>query len=117
MSAPTRAVDVFLACDEAVQRGVLIERANRQDKEFHFQDWRRKRLDELSIRYDPPARNTYPDFRLVEIPEGYEVKGLGLAYPGREANYDSNSQVPTGYHNGRTTYYIFGRYPSDPRGQ
>ncbi|WP_200827685.1 hypothetical protein [Thermomonospora echinospora] len=43
--------------------------------------------------------------------EGYEVKGLGL--PGREASYDSNSRVPTGFHNGRTIYYVFGRYPSD----
>ena len=47
-------------------------------------------------------------------PEGYEVKGL--QYPGREANYDSNSQVPTGQHNGRTIYYVFGRYPKDPEG-
>ena len=52
----------------------------------------------------------YPDFRLVDHPEGYEVKGL--AWPGREANYDSNSQVPTGRHNGRDLYYVFGRYPS-----
>lgn len=41
---------------------------------------------------------------------GYEVKGLG--WPGREANYDCNSQVPRGIHNGRTIYYVFGRYPS-----
>jgi len=32
---------------------------------------------------------------------------------GREASYDSNSRVPTGMHNGRTTYYVFGRYPAD----
>lgn len=107
-------IEIFLACDEAVRRGILIHRATRQDKEFHFQDWFRQRLDELGIHYDPPARNSYPDFRLVEIAEGYEVKGL--AYPGREATYDSNSQVPTGYHNGRTIYYIFGRYPKDPEG-
>lgn len=41
---------------------------------------------------------------------GYEVKGLG--WPGREANYDCNSQVPRGIHNGRNIYYVFGRYPS-----
>jgi hypothetical protein len=39
-----------------------------------------------------------------------------LAYPGREANYDCNSQVPSGNHNGRTIYYVFGRYPSEPDG-
>lgn len=111
---PTRAVDVFLACDEAVRGGVLIRRVSRQDKEFHFQDWVRERLDVLNIPFDLPARNSYPDFRLVAIPEGYEIKGL--AYPGREASYDSNSQMPMGQHNGRTIYYIFGRYPPDPDG-
>jgi hypothetical protein len=47
---------------------------------------------------------------MVAFTEGYEVKGL--AYPGREATYDSNSQVPSGRHNGRTIFYVFGRYPS-----
>lgn len=41
---------------------------------------------------------------------GYELKGL--AWPGREADYDCNSQVPSGCHNGRTIYYVFGRYTS-----
>ena len=104
---------VFLACDRAIQAGVLIRRASRQDKEFHFQNWFSARLDELGLRYDTPARNSYPDFRLVlPPPEGFEIKGL--AYPGREANYDSNSQAPSGRHNGRTIYYLFGRYPKDP---
>ena len=40
----------------------------------------------------------------------------GLAYPGREVTYDCNSQVPSGYHNGRTIYYVFGRYPAQPDG-
>ena len=53
----------------------------------------------------------YPDFCLVEFAEGYEIKGL--AWPGREKNYDSNSQIPTGYHNGRQIFYVFGRYPAD----
>lgn len=109
---PSRAVDVFVAADAAIRGGVLIRRASRQDKEFHFQDWFGRLLDEAGVRYDPPARNSYPDFRVVDIPEGYEVKGL--AYPGREANFDSNSQVPSGHHNGRAIYYFFGRYPKDP---
>jgi hypothetical protein len=107
----TLSLDVFLACCAAVRNGTLIHRANKQDKEFHFQNWFSARLDGLNCPYDPPARNTYPDFRLVKIAEGYEIKGL--AYPGREATYDSNSQVPTGYHNGRAIYYLFGRYPKD----
>lgn len=105
-------VDIFLQCDAAVRQGELIHRSSRQDKEFHFQDWFQSRLDALQVPYDPPARNSYPDFRLVNHPEGYEVKGL--AYPGREATYDANSQMPVGFHNGRTVYYLFGRYPKDP---
>src|SRR5260370_13213297 len=97
-SGKTLCVDVFAACCTAVQKHVLIHRVNRQDKEFHFQNWFSARLNELKYPFDPPSRNSYPDFRLVNIPEGYEIKGL--AYPGREATYDSNSQVPTGFHNG-----------------
>ena len=41
----------------------------------------------------------------------------GLAYPGRDASFDSNSQVPTGHHNGRNIYYVFGRYPRTPDGE
>jgi hypothetical protein len=51
---------------------------------------------------------------MVRTTEGYELKGL--AYPGRDANFDSNSQVPAGIHNGRTIYYVFGRYPKNPDG-
>lgn len=107
-------VDIFLQCDRAIRQGQLIHRTNRADKEFNFQNWFQIRLDEIQVAYDPPARNSYPDFRLVHSPEGYEVKAL--AYSGREATYDANSQMPTGFHNGRTVYYIFGRYPRDPDG-
>ena len=71
-------------------------------------------MDELALNYDEPGRNTYPDFRLVNHVEGYELKGL--AYPGREADYDCNSQVPCGEHNGREVFYVFGRYPTRPDG-
>ena len=107
-------VDVFLQCDQAIRRGRLVHRTSRTDKEFHFQDWFQNRLDELQVPYDPPARNSYPDFRLVNNPAGYEIKGL--AYLGREATYDANSQMPSGFHNGRTVHYVFGRYPKDPDG-
>lgn len=108
--ASSSIVEIFLECSSAIRRGELIRRSNRDDKEFAFQNWFQARLDALGLKYDPPGRNAYPDFRLVGLPEGYEVKGL--AYPGREASYDANSQVPTGVHNGRDIYYIFGRYPS-----
>jgi hypothetical protein len=94
-----------------VQAGELIESVSAKDKEFHFQNWFQQRLKSLNLKFDGSGRNTYPDFCLVNSPEGYEVKGL--AWPGRDKNYDSNSQVPTGYHNGRQIYYVFGRYPAD----
>jgi hypothetical protein len=103
--------DVFEQCVLAVQAGELIESVSAKDKEFHFQDWFQKRLLRLSLHFEGSGRNTYPDFCLVEFTEGYEIKGL--AWPGRERSYDSNSQVPTGYHNGRQIFYVFGRYPAD----
>lgn len=100
-----------MALDAAVRQGRLITRAGARDKEFHFQDWVSKQLDHAGILHDGQGRNSYPDFVLVNTPEGFEVKGL--AYPGREADYDANSQVPKGKHNGREIYYIFGRYPAN----
>jgi hypothetical protein len=100
---------VFLECERARAEGELIQKVSASDKEYHFQNWVQQRLDTCGFNYDEPGRNTYPDFCLVNFDEGFEVKGL--AWPGREVDYDSNSQVPTGIHNGRTVYYVFGRYP------
>ncbi|MBX3709540.1 MAG: hypothetical protein KIT56_10080 [Gammaproteobacteria bacterium] len=111
MMTRTSCFDVFEQCVLAVQSGELIESISSKDKEFHFQNWFQKRLQKLTIHYEGSGRNTYPDFCLVEYTEGYEIKGL--AWPGREKDYDSNSQVPTGYHNGRQIFYVFGRYPAD----
>lgn len=110
--ARTQCVDVFLACAEAIQSGELVHRQSARDKEFAFQDWFKDRLQEAGILFDPSGRNTYPDFTLVNAPEGYEIKAL--AYPGRWTDFDANSQAPTGYHNGRTIFYVFGRYPGSP---
>ncbi len=105
---------VFQKCADAIRDNKLIRRESKQDKEFHFQNWVRTRLDESKYNYEIGGRNSYPDFRIVSVTDGYEVKGL--AYPGREVNYDCNSQVPAGFHNGRSIYYIFGRYPAEPDG-
>ena len=107
----TSCFDVFEQCVSAVQAGELIESVSAKDKEFHFQNWFRLRLQNLPFHFEGSGRNTYPDFSLVEFTEGYEIKGL--AWPGRERDYDSNSQVPTGIHNGRQIFYVFGRYPAD----
>lgn len=108
------AIPVFRTCVEAIRAGVLITRETRKDKEFHFQNWFLGRLADLGLPFDAPGRNSYPDFRMVGATDGFELKGLG--YPGRDASFDSNSQVPTGHHNGRDIYYVFGRYPKEPDG-
>ena len=110
-SIKTTCFDVFEQCVLAIQNGELIESVSAKDKEFHFQNWFQTRLQSLALHFEGSGRNTYPDFCLVEFTEGYEIKGL--AWPGRERDYDSNSQVPTGYHNGRQIFYVFGRYPAD----
>lgn len=105
----TKVFDIFLSTITAITQGVLIRSISRYDKEFHFQNWFEERLGELGVLFDKSGRNSYPDFKLVEFTEGYEIKGL--AWPGRESSYDCNSQVPTGHHNGRDIFYVFGRYP------
>lgn len=109
-----KAAEIFKQCVEATRAGDLIVREGRNDKEFHFQNWFKRHLTTLQLNFDSPGRNSYPDFRLVHSPDGFELKGL--AYPGRDASYDCNSQVPRGEHNGRAVYYVFGRYPKDPDG-
>jgi hypothetical protein len=106
-------IDIFSECAHAVEASIHISRVSSSDKEFSFQNWFKDRLKSVKLNFDEPSRNAYPDFRLVDYPLGFEVKGLG--FPGREANYDCNSQVPSGSHNGRQIYYVFGRYPSDTR--
>ena len=101
------AILIFKRCVEAIRQGSLIERVSATDKEYHFQNWFRARLAETGLNFEIGGRNCYPDFRMVATTEGYELKGL--AYPGRDASFDSNSQIPSGFHNGRTVYYVFGR--------
>jgi hypothetical protein len=105
---------IFRHCVRAIKDGALIRRVSSTDKEFHFQNWFRRRLEEIRLNFEVGGRNSYPDFRMVVTTEGYELKGL--AYPGRDASFDSNSQAPSGFHNGRTIYYVFGRYPNKPDG-
>ncbi|MCE7982319.1 MAG: hypothetical protein DYG89_14075 [Caldilinea sp. CFX5] len=114
MASSSTVATFFATCVSAVQNHRLIRRESRSDKEFHFQNWVKERFAEAGFYYETGGRNSYPDFRLVNSPEGYEVKGL--AYPGRETTYDANSQVPSGHHNGRTIFYVFGRYPMNPDG-
>jgi hypothetical protein len=108
------AAQLFLRMFQAHKNSQFIKRESPSDKEFHFQNWVKARLSETGLKFEQGGRNSYPDFRLVLVAEGFEVKGL--AHPGRDATFDSNSQVPTGFHNGRTIFYVFGRYPKEPDG-
>ncbi len=112
MPNQTSVYDFYRRIVAARDANRFIRRENRSDKEFHFQNWVKARLEETGLHFQQGGRNTYPDFSMVEVTEGYEVKGL--AYPGRVTDFDSNSQVPTGHHNGRDIYYVFGRYPAEP---
>jgi hypothetical protein len=106
-------LDIFEGCAKAILQGELIHRVSATDKEFHFQNWFQARVDSLGFKYHESGRNTYPDFPMVAKPVGFEVKGL--AWPGRYKNYDCNSQVPSGKHNGMDIFYVFGRYPAPPK--
>ena len=81
-------LDIFAACSSAISKGKLIVRESAQDKEFHFQNWFKARLIETGFAFEQGGRNSYPDFRIVQATDGYEIKGL--AYPGRDANFDSD---------------------------
>ena len=75
-------LDIYVECVHAITNGELIEAVSARDKEFHFQNWFQKRIEKLQIHYEASGRNSYPDFRIVESTEGFEVKGL--AWPGRK---------------------------------
>lgn len=84
--------NIFIEYVTAIRNNVLIERSNSDDKEFHFQNWVRDRLTNTGGRFTAPGGNSFPDFKLDHYDLGFEVKGL--AFPGREASYDGNSQAP-----------------------
>jgi hypothetical protein len=52
---------IFKRCVEAIKEGELIKRESRKDKEYHFQNWFKSRLEEIKFSFDSPGRNTYPD--------------------------------------------------------
>jgi len=102
-------VRVFLSLAHGFHNGVPIVRASQQDKEYHFQNWVKRRIQAAGLAFTEQGRHGYPDFVLDEHPCGFEVKGL--SHPGRMADFDCNSQLPLAEHEGRKVYYIFGRYP------
>lgn len=103
-------VRIFLSLAHGFHNTVPIVRASQQDKEYHFQNWVKRRITAAGLEFEELSRHGYPDFVLKGHKSGYEVKGL--AYPGRDRDFDCNSQLPLAVHDGNTVYYIFGRYPA-----
>lgn len=104
---------IFAACQRAVARKIPTSRpAN--DKEFHFQNWVYDRIREAGHHSSSVGRNTYPDFSIDGTGEAYEVKGITVG--SRERDFDSNSALPSGVHQGKQVFYVFGRYDNDRTG-
>jgi hypothetical protein len=87
--------DLFRSIVTAQDARQFIRRESQTDKEFHFQNWVKQRLAETGLPFEQGGRNSYPDFRMVRSPEGFEIKGL--AYPGRETTFDSNTRFPPAF--------------------
>ena len=100
---------VFKKCAEAIDKGQFIKQVSETDKEFHFQNWFESCLEDSGLKFKINTRNNFPDFILKEALVGFEVKGL--ATPGRNSSFDSNSKPASGLSDGLTIYYVFGRYP------
>jgi hypothetical protein len=105
------AAQLFIACVEGIEVPIAFRSAS--DKEYGFQDWVRDRLVATGLRFQSSRRNSYPDLKLTDTPEGFEVKSL--AHPGRNKTMDANSQPPGGFHDGREIHYVFGRYLRNPK--
>lgn len=103
----TTAWKIFDASREAIARGVRTSRIG-TDKEFHFQNWVYDRIVEAGYSSPEGGRNSYPDFPIEETDESFEVKGITVG--SREGDFDSNSAMPSGRHDGRDVLYVFGRY-------
>lgn len=105
--------DAFRNSVAAMDRGESLDASNPRDKEFRFQDWFESRLAEAGEALIPTGRNTYPDFSIEGALVGYEVKSVESSEQGRWKDFDANSHLPSGSRDGRTVYYVFGRYRKD----
>ncbi|MGV3713248.1 hypothetical protein [Pseudolysinimonas sp.] len=100
---------VFDECVRAVASGLPTPKTT-DDKEFHFQRWVADRIALAGHGDIDTGRNRYPDFPIPGTTEAYEVKGITVG--SREKDFDSNSALPSGSHDGRDVFYVFGRYES-----
>jgi hypothetical protein len=105
--------EVLRASTRAIEAGVPTSRTP-DDKEFHFQRWFADRIREAGFETPEAGRNTYPDFPISGLQEAYEVKGI--TQRSREGDFDCNSALPSGTHEGSDVYYAFGRYQNVRQG-
>ena len=50
---------IFIKCVEAITQGVLIQRVSSTDKEFHFQNWFKDRLEGTGFNFEIGGRNSH----------------------------------------------------------
>lgn len=111
MKIDSRCFDVFAALLHAVDVGIMIHRSDAADKEFPLQNFCKAAFDaDASLMIQQNSRNGFPDFLMEFCPEAYEIKGL--EFPGRNATFDANSDMPQAISDGRELFYVFGRYSS-----
>lgn len=103
-------IKIFLSLAHGFHNAVPITRATPTDKEYHFQNWVKRRIEAVKLPYKELQRNGYPDFVLNDKSSGYEVKGVTQGT--RDDSFDSNSRLPLAIVDGTTVYYVFGRYPA-----
>jgi hypothetical protein len=103
--------EVFLACDQAVGNGVSLRPPDPGQSGSPFQNWFEDSLRHAGLRNRRLGKNSWPDFVLEDFDEGYELKGLIVGKGGRWRDFDANSRLPKGTHEGRQIFYVFGRYP------
>ena len=108
------AATVFAHCVKAIRNDVLIERVSDTDKEFHFQNWFKARLLELGENFEVGGRNSYPDFRMVAVTDGYELKGL--AYPGATPASTATARCPPAFTTGARSTTFSAAIPKRPDG-
>lgn len=104
---PSVCPEIFARCVQGISTPILSR--SKLDKEFSFQNWFKNRIE--GIDFTTLGRNKFPDLVMVNTPEGFELKGI--TYGTRSGGADSNSTPPRGIHNGRTIFYVFGRYPKE----
>jgi hypothetical protein len=74
MSTESAILTVFAHCIRAIHSGKLIHRTSRQDKEFHFQDWFRTRLEESGLHYKRKSTELWKPWLITSTNRGHNLR-------------------------------------------